>query len=204
MCWDLLPTAVAQLSGGSRDPQIIPVRGEYLRLSDKAAAKIRGNIYPVPNPYVPFLGVHFTPTMRGDVIVGPNAVLAFARDGYDYSTVRLQDVLGLLSYKGFWKLAKTNGFYAVGEMYRSIFVRSAARRALRYVPSLSVSDFSRISSDRNGVRGQAVDVQGRLLDDFLFEEDAQGRIVHTRNAPSPGATSSLPIGRVVASRILEY
>lgn len=194
---------VAALSGGARDPQIVPVRGEYLRLADAAARRIRGNIYPVPDANVPFLGVHFTPTMRGDVIVGPNAVLAFARDGYDYSTVRVGEMWQMVTYKGFWRLARKNWAYAAGEMYRSVVLSAAAKRACQYVPSLSVSDFSRMPSERNGVRGQAVNALGELVDEFLFEEDDCGRIIHTRNAPSPGATSSLPIGGVIADRLLK-
>lgn len=194
---------VARLSSGPRYPLMIPIRGEYLTVTNQViASRIRGNIYPVPDPNVPFLGVHFTPTMDGKLIVGPNAVLAFARDGYSYSKIRIPDLWETLSSKGFWRLALKNYSYALGETYRSLFIRAAAARARQYVPNLSVTDFCRAGSSRSGVRGQAIDLEGHLLDDFSFEEAEQGGILHTRNAPSPGATSSLSIARVIADRVL--
>ena len=197
---------VAELSGGERYPRIIPVRGEYLQVRNEALAKnIRGNIYPVPDSGSgsPFLGVHFTPTMNGEMLVGPNAVLALARDGYEWTDFRWKDVKDMLSYKGFWHLAKSYWRYGLKEMYRSLFVSAATSAARQYVPALKADDFERRGSDRSGIRGQAVAYDGKLVDDFLFETSAGGRILHTRNAPSPGATSSLAIAELVVDKSLE-
>lgn len=204
-CAGVQSDRVASMLGGAPQPQILPVRGEYLRVTNPdVVARIRGNIYPVPDSGAgsPFLGVHFTPTMSNELIVGPNAVLAFARDGDRYSRVNLRDVTQMLTYPGFWRLATKHFRYAAGEMYRSIYTRAAATKARRYVPALSVTDFARRSPDKNGIRAQSLAVDGSLLDDFLFEEGADGRVLHTRNAPSPGATSSLALARVIADRSL--
>lgn len=199
-CAGVYADRVAQLSGGRLDPQIVPIRGEYLTVKKGSGVKLHGNIYPVPHPEVPFLGVHFTPTMNGSMIVGPNAVLAFARDGYDYSKIRREDLMQTLSSKSFWKLARRHLRFGVGEMYRSVFLRSAAKRARRYVPRLALTDFEWASSKISGVRAQALDKNGQLVDDFVFEDT--GNIVHVRNAPSPAATSSLAIARKISDRIL--
>lgn len=194
---------VAQLLGGQNHPQIIPVRGEYLRVTnEQIASRIRGNIYPLPDSGSgsPFLGAHFTRTMSDEVIVGPNAVLALARDGYNFTDVRLQDLWQLLTNRGFWKLCRSYGTYGMRELYKSMFISAAARAAREYVPSLTVADFGRRGPDRSGIRGQAVSAEGNLVDDFVFESAAQGRILHTRNAPSPGATSSLAIAKMIVDR----
>lgn len=197
---------VAELSGGKGHPRIVPVRGEYLRVRNEALAKrIRGNIYPVPDSGSgsPFLGVHFTPTMNGEMLVGPNAVLALARDGYEWTDFRLKDVKDMLLYRGFWHLARSYWRYGLKEMYRSLFISAATSAAREYVPALKAEDFERRSSERSGIRGQAVAYDGKLVDDFLFETSAGGRILHTRNAPSPGATSSLAIAELVVDESLQ-
>lgn len=181
---------VAQLCGGSREPQIVPVRGEYLVLpADTLLAKrIRGNIYPVPEPDVPFLGVHFTPTMSGDVIIGPNAVLAFSRNGYSnkYRDISVRDLYDMALYGGFWKAALRYGRYGMGEVLKSFYPAIAISNARRYVPALQASQVMHGGRDRCGVRAQAVGSKGDLIDDFVFERAAGGKVVHTRNAPSPG------------------
>lgn len=194
---------VAGLTGGEKHPQIIPVRGEYLQVTnERIANRIHGSIYPLPDSGSgsPFLGVHFTRTMYGEVIVGPNAVLAFARDGYNATDVRMADVAQMFGNTGFWKLCWTHGRYGLKELYRSIFVSAAAQAAREYVPALSISDFDRRGPDRSGIRGQAISADGALVDDFVFESAADGKVLHTRNAPSPGATSSLAISKMIVDR----
>lgn len=194
---------VAGLLGGGRSPRIIPVRGEYLRVRNaEIAERIRGNIYPVPNVGSggAFLGVHFTRTMRDEVIVGPNAVVSFSRDGYGRLSGRMRDVWDMAKFAGFWRLCARHGRYGMGEAYRSVFIRAAARAAREYVPGLGVEDFERRGIEKSGIRGQAVDWEGRLVEDFVFEEGAGGRVLHTRNAPSPGATSSLAIAEMIVER----
>jgi L-2-hydroxyglutarate oxidase LhgO len=197
---------IAALTGGAREPQIVPIRGEYLVIpSDNAlAGRIRGNIYPVPVEGVPFLGVHFTPTLSGDVILGPSAVLALSRDGQSgshFSDIRAADVAQLASYVGFWRLVGRHGAYGAGEALRSAWPGAAVRRAAQYVPALRATDVRRGGRARAGVRAQAVGLHGELVDDFVFERTAGGKVVHTRNAPSPGATSALAIAEVIADYV---
>lgn len=193
---------VAGLYGGAAAPRILPVRGEYLRLAPAARRLVRGLIYPVPEPGVPFLGVHFTPTVHGEVLVGPNAVLAGARDGYTWRRVDGRHLAGLATSPAFWRLAARVGGYAVGEAYRSVVHRAAVADAARYVDGLTVGGVRSGGGGGGGhagVRAQALDDAGGLVGDFVFEGVA-GRALHVRNAPSPGATSALAIARVVAAR----
>jgi L-2-hydroxyglutarate oxidase LhgO len=196
---------IAGLAGGVKAPMIVPIRGEYLVIpsSNPLAQAIRGNIYPVPAPGVPFLGVHFTPTLTGDVILGPNAVLAFSRDGYSYGArdFAARDVAEYARYPGFWRLAMRSGGFAAGELARSLVSSAAVARAQRYVPSLKAQDVACGGRERAGVRAQAVSLDGRLVDDFVFETTAGGKIVNARNAPSPGATSALAIAEIIADRL---
>jgi L-2-hydroxyglutarate oxidase LhgO len=200
---------IAVLSGGTHAPQIVPIRGEYLVIpaDNPLAQRIRGNIYPVPVHGVPFLGVHFTRTLAGDVILGPNAVLALSRDGYSNSSlsdIHAGDMLRLCSYVGFWRLMARHGRYGVGEAWRSAWPPSAVRRAARYVPGLLLAaDVRRGGRSLAGVRAQAVGRDGELIDDFVFERTMGGKVVHTRNAPSPGATSALAIAEVIADYVEE-
>jgi len=190
--------SVACLYGGSPSPRILPVRGEYLTLAPRARHLVRGLIYPVPAPGVPFLGVHFTPTVSGEVLVGPNAVLAGARDGYRWRDVDVRHVAGLAAAPAVWRLAARVGAYGVAEAYRSLVATAAVADAARYVDGLS-ADAVWWSGRHAGVRAQALDAGGGLVDDFVFET-VRGRALHVRNAPSPGATSALAIARVVAER----
>jgi (S)-2-hydroxyglutarate dehydrogenase len=198
---------ISGLCGGARAPMIVPIRGEYLVLPAETdvARTIRGNIYPVPVPGVPFLGVHFTPTLHGDVLLGPNAVLALSRDGYSHSLrdVSARDVADYASYAGFWRLATRHARFGAGELVRSVFPRAAVRRAQRYVPGLRAEDVVHGGRARAGVRAQAVAADGTLVEDFVFETTAGGKIVSARNAPSPGATSALAIAEVVADRFAD-
>ena len=195
-CAGLQADRLARATGGASDPKIVPFRGDYLVLRPERASLVRGNVYPVPDPALPFLGVHFTPRMDGEVWLGPNAVLAFAREGYAFADVVPADVWETLTYPGFRKLAARYWKIGAGEMYRDL-VRAAYVAALqRYVPELRESD---CLPGPAGVRAQAMAADGSLVDDFVFEDSE--RVVHVRNAPSPAATSSLAIAEYVADHV---
>jgi L-2-hydroxyglutarate oxidase LhgO len=192
-CGGLYSDKLARMTGGTTDPKIVPFRGDYLILRPEKSSLVRGNIYPVPDPEFPFLGVHFTPRMDGSIWLGPNAVLAFAREGYRFWDVNVAELWDAVTYPGFFKLATKYWKMGASEMYRDL-VRSAYVGALqRYIPSLQPDD---CLPGPSGVRAQAMAADGSLVDDFVFE-GAEG-IVHVRNAPSPAATSSLAIGNYIA------
>ena len=192
-CGGLYSDKLAQMTKGAQDPKIVPFRGDYLILKPGKEHLVKGNIYPVPDPEFPFLGVHFTPRMDGSIWLGPNAVLAFAREGYSFFSINPAELWDSLTYPGFFKMATKYWKMGAGEMYRDL-VRSAYVEALqRYIPELQPDD---CLPGPSGVRAQAMDADGALVDDFVFE-GAPG-IVHVRNAPSPAATSSLAIGKYIA------
>jgi len=192
-CGGLYADKLARMTGGARDPRIVPFRGDYLILKPGKEHLVAGNIYPVPDPAFPFLGVHFTPRMDGSIWLGPNAVLAFAREGYNFWEINPPELWDALTYPGFFKLAAKYWQVGAGEMYRDL-VREAYVQALqRYIPSLTPDD---TLPGPAGVRAQAVAADGTLVDDFIFEGSAG--VMHVRNAPSPAATSSLAIGRYIA------
>jgi (S)-2-hydroxyglutarate dehydrogenase len=183
---------LAVAAGASPDPRIVPFRGAYLRLVPERRHLVRSLIYPVPDPSLPFLGVHLTKHIDGDVLIGPTALLAGARDAYALSRVRRGDVLDTLTWPGSWRMFGRWWRTGLTELrhatLRSAFVRAAAR----YVPELQPAD---VESAFAGVRAQALTRDGRLVDDFVFS--ATPRALHVRNAPSPAATSSLAIARYV-------
>jgi L-2-hydroxyglutarate oxidase LhgO len=192
-CGGLYSDKLAQMTNGDRDPKIVPFRGDYLILKPGKEHLVQGNIYPVPDPEFPFLGVHFTPRMDGSIWLGPNAVLAFAREGYDFWDINPPELWDAVTYPGFLKLATKYWQVGAGEMYRDL-VRSAYVTALqRYIPSLTPED---TLPGPSGVRAQAMSSDGSMVDDFVFE--GSDGIVHVRNAPSPAATSSLAIGKYIA------
>jgi L-2-hydroxyglutarate oxidase LhgO len=192
-CGGLYSDTLAKMTGGARDPKIVPFRGDYLILRPEKSHLVRGNIYPVPDPAFPFLGVHFTPRMDGSIWLGPNAVLAFAREGYRFWDVNPAELWDAVTYPGFFKLATKYWKTGAEEMYRDL-VRGAYVGALqRYIPTLTPDD---CLPGPSGVRAQAMAVDGSLVDDFVFE--GSDGIVHVRNAPSPAATSSLAIGKYIA------
>ncbi len=196
-CAGLHSDRVLQRSGLTRPARIVPFRGEYFSLRTEARHLVRNLIYPVPDPSFPFLGVHFTRMIRGGIECGPNAVLAFAREGYTRTTVRLGDLWDTLSYGGFWRLAARHGRTGAAEMWRS-FSRGAFARALqRLVPEVRAEHLEPAPA---GVRAQALAPDGLLVDDFLIR--TEGRIVHVCNAPSPAATSSLAIGEAIVDRLV--
>jgi len=193
-CGGLYSDKLARMTNGARDPKIVPFRGDYLILKPEKRYLVQGNIYPVPDPQFPFLGVHFTPRVDGSIWLGPNAVLAFAREGYSFFTINPPELWDALTYPGFFKLATKYWEMGAGEMYRDL-VRSAYVEALqRYIPELQPED---CLPGPSGVRAQAMTADGGLVDDFIFE-GADG-VVHVRNAPSPAATSSLAIAKYIAN-----
>jgi L-2-hydroxyglutarate oxidase LhgO len=191
-CGGLYADKLAQMTGGKRDPKIVPFRGDYLILKPERSYLVKGNIYPVPDPEFPFLGVHFTPRMDGSIWLGPNAVLAFAREGYSFFSINPPELWDAITYPGFFKLATKYWKIGAGEMYRDL-VRSAYVKSLqRYIPDLKPED---CLPGPAGVRAQAMSADGSLVDDFVFDGDKN--VVHVRNAPSPAATSSLAIGKYI-------
>src|SRR6266436_5903822 len=192
---DALPISdeVARLMGIRPEVQIVPFRGEYYMLRPERRSLVRNLIYPVPDPEFPFLGVHFTRTVHGDVEAGPNAVLAFAREGYTLGTVRPGEVLGMLGYAGFWNMARRYWKMGGYELYRSASKSAFVSSLQKLVPDIRSDDIQRGGA---GVRAQAVSPNGSLVDDFRISV-TEGA-VHVVNAPSPAATASLAIGRHIA------
>ncbi|WP_036504297.1 L-2-hydroxyglutarate oxidase [Nocardia aobensis] len=192
VCAGLHSDAVAGLAGDEPGPRIIPFRGEYMLVRPEKKDLVRGLIYPVPDPRYPFLGVHFTRRVNGEVEVGPNAVLALAREGYRRSAVSARDLRELAAWPGSWRMARRHWRTGVREIYGSLSARAYMRAAQRYVPDIGVRDVFRAGS---GVRAQAVDAGGELVDDFRIHR--LGPITAVRNAPSPAATSSMAIAEHV-------
>ena len=197
-CAGLYADAVARMMGGSGDTRVIPFRGEYFFLAPEASELVNGLVYPVPDPRFPFLGAHFTRTLDGGVEAGPNAVLALAREGYGKASVNLGEVAGMLGYPGFWRMGARYWKTGLVETYRSLRKAVFVRALQRLAPETRAEH---LKPGGAGVRAQAVDRQGRLVDDFRIEHTA--RAVHVRNAPSPAATASLEIGRRIAALAVE-
>lgn len=192
-CAGLYSDKVARLASDIVDVRIIPFRGEYYKLREDREYLVKNLIYPVPDPNFPFLGVHFTRMMRGGVEAGPNAVLAFSREGYKKSDINLAELMETLRWPGFQKVAGKYWKTGLGEMYRS-FSKTAFTRALqKLIPEITERD---LVEGGAGVRAQACDRTGGLVDDFLIYEDKH--VINVCNAPSPAATSSLSIGESVA------
>lgn len=199
-CAGLFSDKLAQLmartahakDGRGDELRIVPFRGEYFRLVPDRKFLVRGLIYPVPDPRFPFLGAHFTRTVKGEVEVGPNAVLALAREGYRKTDIDPGHMLQVFSYRGFWLLSLRYWRMGVEEMYRSFSKRAFVRALQQFVPEVRVEDFIPSGS---GVRAQAVSASGALVDDFVIRRI--GSAIHVLNAPSPGATASLAIGEKI-------
>ncbi|XP_072424769.1 L-2-hydroxyglutarate dehydrogenase, mitochondrial isoform X1 [Chiloscyllium punctatum] len=197
-CGGLYSDRLSQKSGCRDEPRIVPFRGDYLVLKPEKHYLVKGNIYPVPDPKFPFLGVHFTPRMDGSVWLGPNAVLAFKREGYNVFDFDPFDFSDAITYSGVQKLILKNITFGLNEMYRGVVIGAQVKQLQRYIPALTVDDVTRGPS---GVRAQALDKDGNLVDDFVFDGGSGAigsRVLHVRNAPSPAATSSLAIGEVIA------
>jgi L-2-hydroxyglutarate oxidase len=185
---------VARLCGIDVDIRIVPFRGEYYELKKEKQYLVRNLIYPVPDPRYPFLGVHFTRMIRGGVEAGPNAVLALKKEGYSKTDISFGDVVAMIAFPGFWKMARQH--YRMGfEEFRRSFSKQLFVRALqKLVPEITEND---VVPSGSGVRAQALDRNGKLLDDFYIKET--DRMIHVLNAPSPAATASLSIGRTIGS-----
>ena len=189
---------LAVQAGAPREPQIVPFRGAYLRLRPERRHLVRSMIYPVPDPRLPFLGVHLTRHAGGDVLVGPTALLAGARDAYRLRQVRPRDLAATLTWPGTPRMMRRFWRTGITEIAHAVSRRAMAATAARYVPELTADD---LLPGWAGVRAQALGRDGKLVDDFVFS--ATDRALHVRNAPSPAATSSLAIGRHVADRAEE-
>jgi L-2-hydroxyglutarate oxidase len=196
-CAGLQSDLIAKMTGSTHGLRIIPFRGEYFELTPESQKLVRGLIYPVPDPRFPFLGVHFTKKIDGSVEAGPNAVLAFAREGYKKTDFSLGHVLGLLTFPGFWIMGAKYWRMGFGEMYRSWNKRAFVTALQALLPELGMDD---LKPGGVGVRAQAMDAKGNLLDDFSIIETSNA--IHVLNAPSPAATASIVIGRVIAEKAL--
>ncbi len=196
-CAGLHSDRVAAMTGVKPSVRIVPFRGEYFDLTDDAVHLCKNLIYPVPDPAFPFLGVHFTRMITGGVECGPNAVLAFAREGYTNTTINVRDLAQTLGYPAFWKIATKYWKTGLGEMHRS-FSRAAFVKALqRLMPEIRIEHLKPAPA---GVRAQALAADGKLLDDFAIDETK--RVINVVNAPSPAATASLSIGETVTDKLL--
>jgi len=183
---------LAVAAGASPDPRIVPFRGAYLRLVPERRDLVRSHIYPVPDPSLPFLGAHLSRHIDGEVLLGPTALIALARDAYSARTARRRDVLDTLAWPGTWRMLARWWRTGVSELHHAVVRAAVARAGARYVPELGAAD---VRPAFAGVRAQALGRDGALLDDFVFSTTP--RALHVRNAPSPGATASLAIARHV-------
>ncbi len=195
-CAGLYSDKVAKICGVNPSLQIIPFRGEYYKLKKEKEHLVKNLIYPLPDTRFPFLGVHFTRMIRGGVEAGPNAVLAFKREGYSHKDFSATDILEMAVYSGFWKMASKYYKMGIGEFYRSLNKNAFVRALQKLVPEVGQDDLTQGGA---GVRAQAVDPNGNLVDDFRIIEAE--KMIHVLNAPSPAATASISIGRTIAGLV---
>jgi (S)-2-hydroxyglutarate dehydrogenase len=192
-CGGLHSDRLARMDGVDPRAKIVPFRGEYFELKPEKRYLVKHLIYPVPDPQFPFLGVHYTRMIDGNIHCGPNAVLALKREGYSWGDISIRDTMETLTYKGFWKLAKKNWREGFREMYRSLSKKAFTKSLQLLIPEVQEDD---LVPSHAGVRAQALQPDGKMIDDFLIVQ-GEGS-VHVCNAPSPAATASIPIGRAVA------
>ncbi|WP_406284055.1 L-2-hydroxyglutarate oxidase [Embleya sp. NBC_00896] len=197
-CAGLYSDRIAAMAGDPPPVRIVPFRGEYHELVPSRRGLVEGLVYPVPDPAFPFLGVHLTRGIHGDVHVGPNAVLALRREGYSWARIAPRELAATLAYRGMWRVARRHWRYGAGEMLRSVAKPAMVRAVQRMLPEVTAADLVRAPA---GVRAQAVRPNGDLVDDFLITGGE--RTVHVLNAPSPAATAALPIGDEIARRVAE-
>ena len=197
-CAGLQSDRLARRAGDPRDPRIVPFYGDYFLLAPDKTHLVNGLIYPVPDPRYPFLGVHLTKRVDGAVMLGPNAFLSMGREAYRRRQFVARDLREALAFPGFWRFAAANLTAAVRESRTALRSASFVAEARKYVPEVSVSDVVR---GPRGIRAQAMDARGRLVDDFVIT--GTDRVVHVRNAPSPGATSALAIAEHIVSEALQ-
>ncbi|MEA2478528.1 MAG: (S)-2-hydroxyglutarate dehydrogenase, partial [Thermoleophilaceae bacterium] len=196
-CAGLWADRLAVGAGADPDPRIVPFRGAWLRLRPERRELVRGLIYPVPDPALPFLGVHLSRHTSGDVLIGPTALLAPARDAYDLRRVRPRDLASTIAWPGSWRMFARWWRTGAVELHHAASREAFVRAARRYVPELTIGDVE--PGSLSGIRAQALGRDGRLVDDFVFSRTE--RALHVRNAPSPAATSALAIARVVAGEV---
>jgi L-2-hydroxyglutarate oxidase len=196
VCAGLQSDRMARLAGLPIQHRIVPFRGEYYALPRNLTGIVKHLIYPVPDPAVPFLGIHLTLMMRGGITVGPNAVLGWAREGYPKGSLSLADTADFVTFPGFWRMAGRQWRSAAAELYTSVRKAAYLKACQKYCPSLTLDDLKPYGA---GIRAQAVGPDGSLIEDFLFVDSE--RSLHVCNAPSPAATSALPIGDLIAARI---
>jgi len=195
-CAGLYSDRVAKICGVNPGLQIIPFRGEYYKLKKEKEHLAKNLIYPVPDPQFPFLGVHFTRMINGGIEAGPNAVLAFKREGYSYKDFSATDILEMAAYSGFWKMASKYYKMGMGEFYRSLNKNAFVKALQKLVPEIEHDDLTRGGA---GVRAQAIGPSGNLVDDFRIVEVE--KMIHVLNAPSPAATASISIGKTIAGLV---
>jgi (S)-2-hydroxyglutarate dehydrogenase len=196
-CGGLQSDRLAQLAGLKITHRIVPFRGEFYTLPKSRTGLINRLIYPVPDPALPFVGIHLTRTVDGRIIAGPNAVLGLSREGYEKFSFNLSDTANILAFPGFWRVAGKHLATGVAEIRNSLWRRAYLSQCRKYCPALSLAD---LEPGVAGIRAQAVLADGTLVHDFLFEETE--RMLHVCNAPSPAATSAIPIGRMIAKKAL--
>ena len=196
-CAGLFSDEIAKLDNMSPNVKIIPFRGEYYKISNTKNKILNNMIYPLADPDLPFLGIHLTKTANGDIEAGPNAVLAFSKEGYKWTDINFLDLTKVLTFPGMLKLGKKYFRTGISEMYRSLNKNIFVKEIQKLINGVDLSDIKQIPS---GVRAQAVDKDGNLVDDFLFEEGENS--LHVLNSPSPAATASLAIGESIVSKIL--
>lgn len=197
-CGGLQSDRIAKLCGVEPGLQIIPFRGEYYRINKNKEYLVKNLIYPVPDPKFPFLGVHFTRMVKGGVEAGPNAVLAFKREGYKHSDISVPDLIRMFSYPGFWKMAAKHYKMGFHEFHRSFSKEAFVKALQKLIPDIQNEDIHREGA---GVRAQALEPDGKLVDDFRIIESE--KMIHVLNAPSPAATASLSIGQAIADLIIK-
>jgi L-2-hydroxyglutarate oxidase LhgO len=197
-CAGLQSDRVAAMTGEAPTSRIVPFRGDYAVLRPQARRLVRALVYPVPDPAFPFLGVHLSRRIDGEVWAGPNAVLAFAREGYGRLSLDARDLVDTLRFRGFRRLARGHWRTGLAEIGRDWWRPAFVRACRRLIPELSARD---VDWGPSGIRAQAVMADGSLVDDFDLEDSR--RVLHVRNAPSPAATSSLAIGRVLTERAVD-
>lgn len=198
VCGGLMADRLARMMGITVDFQIVPFRGEYYQLRKGLEDIVKHLIYPIPDPELPFLGVHLTPMVDGSLTVGPNAVLGWKREGYARINVSFTDIKEMFSFPGLWRLIGANINSGIKEMFDSLYLPGYLKRVKKYCPSIVSSD---LQPHPAGIRAQAVMKDGSLVHDFLFAESA--RSLHVCNAPSPAATSAMPIGEYLCTRASE-
>jgi len=194
-CGGLQSDRLARMAGGDVAPRIVPIRGAYLRVRAGREDLVRGNVYPVPDPELPFLGAHLTRSFDGSLLIGPTAMLVGARDAYRMSRVRARDLLATMTWPGTWHLVAQHPRTTFEEIRHSVSPKALVEEARRMVPGLRLEDVERGPS---GIRAQALGRDGRLIEDFLIERTESA--IHVRNAPSPAATSSLALARLIADQ----